>query len=277
MSPPAVVLTEYLQSAAREGQLSWQAQQQAAVRFGCSAHGVELAALQMGLLPSRYQRNRETISPQGQLRLCQARVVVIGCGGLGGYLLELLARLGVGQLRAVDPDCFEEHNLNRQLFATIASLGQAKVEAARERLALVNPAVEMEALPCALTWDNAPELLQGAQVAVDALDNLATRHLLQQQCALDGLPLVHGAVAGWYGRLGTALPVMADESRCSGFQADDRQRGGLEQQLGNPCFTPALIAALQAAEVCKLLLGEGELLVGRQLWVDLLTMEFLPL
>ena len=94
MSPPAVALTEYLQSAAREGQLSWQAQQQAAVRFGCSAHGVELAALQMGLLPSRYQRNRETISPQGQLRLCQARVVVIGCGGLGGYLLELLARLG---------------------------------------------------------------------------------------------------------------------------------------------------------------------------------------
>lgn len=266
-------LLEFLLSRSRGELLAWQDQLSAARRFNRSVREVELLALQHGLLPARYIRNRKTITTEGQLRLCSASVVVVGCGGLGGYVLELLARLGVGRLRAVDPDCFEEHNLNRQLLSTVENLGQAKVDAARLRIGAVNPAVELEPHQCAFSAANGAELLQGAEVAVDALDNLATRRELAKQCLQLRLPLVQGAIAGWYGQLGIQLPDDAG-SGLRWIPAEGEQ-GGLEKELGNPSFTPAAIAALQAAEVCKLLLGEGGLPGERTLWVDLQAMEFL--
>lgn len=264
-------LLEFLRSPNRGELLAWHDQLAAAGRFDCSVRDVELLALRHGLLPARYSRNRTTITTEGQLRLCTASVVVVGCGGLGGYVLELLARLGVGRLRAIDPDCFEEHNLNRQLLSTVDNLGQAKVDAARLRIAAVNPAVELEPLQCAFSAANGAALLQGAEVVVDALDNLATRRELAEQCLRLRLPLVQGAIAGWYGQLGIQLPDGASR----GLRWLPAQGGGLEKELGNPSFTPATIAALQAAEVCKLLLGEGGLPGDRTLWVDLQAMEFL--
>lgn len=265
-------LALFLELKSMEGLLPWAEQHAAAQRFGCSLHEVELTALQNGLLPVRYQRNRNSISLDGQLRLCRSSVAVVGCGGLGGYLLELLARLGVGRLRAIDPDCFEEHNLNRQLLCTMETLGQPKVSAAMSRIAAVNPAVERQSFQVAYAADNSTELLQGVDVVLDALDSIATRRLLAEQCAILQLPLIHGAIAGWYGRLATQLPGGKPLTLGGDYCADEA--GGVEQELGNPAFTPALVAALQAAEVCKLLLGEGELLSGHTLWADLLSMEF---
>ena len=110
-------LRAFLQQGAAAGLVPWSVQVEAAERSGLSLAVVERRMLEAGLLPARYQRNREMLAVEEQLRLSRSRVVVLGCGGLGGYILEELARLGVGHLVAVDPDVFEEHNCNRQLLA----------------------------------------------------------------------------------------------------------------------------------------------------------------
>ena len=123
-----------------DGQLlSWVDQREMMSRFELDCAAAEVLILQGGYLPARYQRNQQMIPTKQQLRLFQSKVAVVGCGGLGGYILEELARLGVGQIVAIDPDVFEEHNLNRQLLSTIDSLGVAKTEAAVGRIAAINP------------------------------------------------------------------------------------------------------------------------------------------
>jgi len=134
-------LREFIHARAQGDLLPWGSQCEAARWFGATLGEVEEVALAAGLLPARYRRNRETVSTADQLRLRRSRVAVIGCGGLGGYLVEQLARLGVGRLAVIDPDVFEEHNLNRQLLSSPAALGRPKVEVAAERVAAVNPAV----------------------------------------------------------------------------------------------------------------------------------------
>jgi len=259
----------YLNSQARDGIVSLAALAAAVERFGLSWAEAELLALENGLLPARYQRNRKMLSTAEQLRLARSRVAVIGCGGLGGYVLEELARLGVGRLVAVDPDVFEEHNLNRQLLATPALLGAAKVEAAVARLREVNPAVTVQPQQKAFSVANGAALLAGCALAVDALDSIPVRLELGAVCAGLEIPLVHGAIAGWYGQVTTQFPgdtTLADSYARSGT--------GIEKELGNPSFTPALVASLEAAEVCKVLLGRGTPLRRRTLVIDLLEMEF---
>jgi molybdopterin/thiamine biosynthesis adenylyltransferase len=225
----------------------------------------------LGLLPTRYQRNRQTISTSQQLTLFRSRVAVIGCGGLGGYVLEQLARLGVGTIIAVDPDVFEEHNLNRQLLATPASLGRAKVDAAVTRIAEINPAVTVIAHRIAYAPENGAKLLRGADLVVDALDSISTRLQLADSCAELGIPLVHGAIGGWYGQVTTQYP---EDDTLQQIYRHWQEGKGVEQQLGNPAFTPAAVASIQVAEACKVLLGEGEPLRQRKLVINLLDMEF---
>src|SRR6185369_6175177 len=136
---------------------------------------VERLALEHGIFPARYQRNRNVISLADQLRLFNSKVAVVGCGGLGGYVVEELARMGVGHIVAIDPDIFEEHNLNRQILSTPATLGKAKVEAARQRVEQINPAVSLCAVQDAFGLANGSVLLAGASVAVDALDSISYR------------------------------------------------------------------------------------------------------
>lgn len=250
--------------------LPWPVQLEAAAHFGLSLAEVEAAILAGGLLPARYQRNRRLLDLAGQARLFASRVTVIGCGGLGGYVLEELARLGVGRLTAVDPDVFDEHNLNRQLFSTPALLGRSKVLAAVERLAAVNPAVTVTPLQAKVAAADGAALLAGADCVVDATDNVAARLDLEKLCAGLGIPLVHGAIAGWYGQVTTILP---GDGTLGKIYRHWQGGKGIEQQLGNPSFTPALIASLEVAEVCKVLLGVGTLLRHRKLSVNLLEME----
>ena len=260
----------FLKAWARDGMLPWSVHCAAVKLFGLSHAELEGLALGNGIFPARYQRNREMITPADQARLFASRVAVIGCGGLGGYIIEELARLGVGQIVAVDPDVFEEHNLNRQILATTASLGLDKVAAARDRVAQINPAVTVTTVKDAFGLANGRELLAGACVAVDALDSIAHRlELAQVSCEL-GIPMVHGAIGGWYGHVATQFP---GEETVQGIYRHWIAGKGIEGQLGNPSFTPALVASLQVAEVCKILLGKGELLRNRKLAIDLLEME----
>ena len=264
-------LTNFLSRHAVAGLVPWPIEIEATERFALTCHAVEAVMLAAGLLPARYQRNRQMLTCADQLRLLQSKVVVIGCGGLGGYLIEELARLGVGEIVAIDPDHFEEHNLNRQLLSSPARLGQGKVQAASERVAQINPAVLLTPLPLALTRENGAELLSGAQIAVDGLDTLSARCALALCCNEARIPVVHAAIAGWYGQITTQFPGEEMIQRlCCGETAER----GIEKDLGNPSFTPALLASLQVAEVCKFLLGRGTPLRGRLLQIDLLDMEF---
>lgn len=249
----------------QNGLVSWSSQLHLAEVFGRSPAQVEEDILIGGLMPARYARNRTTISVDDQLRLLRARVGVIGCGGIGGHVVEGLARLGVGKIVAVDPDCFEESNLNRQVLSTVAMLGRAKVEAAVERIAAVNPAVTV--IPCCerLTRNNGATLLRDCAVVVDALDSIAARMDLAAVCDVLEIPMVHAAIAGWYGQVSVRFPGETTLERLYG------QGGGLGEQvrLGNPSFTPAVVAAFEVAEVCKILIAQGEPLRGRVLMLDL--------
>jgi len=263
-------LLSYLKEQSTDGLLPWTAQDSAAVRFGLSHGAVEETALKNGILPARYQRNRKMLDLADQVRLFGSRVAVIGCGGLGGFVIEELARLGVGQLVAVDPDIFEEHNLNRQLLSSPKALGKPKVEMAYRRVAEINPAVTVTAHYKAYVPSNAREILRGVDVAVDALDSIAVRLELAQSCAELGIPMVYGAIGGWYGQVATQLP---GDRTVQHIYRNWTEGKGIEAHLGNPSFTPAVVASLEVAEVCKLLLGKGEVLRKRKLSIDLLEME----
>ena len=264
-------LNRFLQEHADGDLLPWSAQTGAAELFGVPLAQVEETALAAGLLPARYQRNRQAISVGQQLALFRSRVAVIGCGGLGGYVIEELARLGVGTIIAIDPDVFEEHNLNRQILSSPATLGRAKVEAAAARVAEINPAVTLAPIRDFYSPENGDEFLRDAQVVVDALDSIPTRLALAATCADLGIPMVHGAIGGWYGQVATQFPGDDTIQRLYGRWVEGK---GVEQQLGNPSFTPALVASIETAEVCKILLGEGETLRNRKLSINLLDMEF---
>jgi molybdopterin/thiamine biosynthesis adenylyltransferase len=264
-------LNTFLRSQASDDLLSWASHVAAVERFGLSHAEVEHSALALGLLPSRYQRNRNAISVEEQLTLFRSRVAVIGCGGLGGYVIEQLARLGVGAIVAIDPDHFEEHNLNRQLLATPGALGQPKVAAAAERVAEINPAVTLLAKHTAYEPKNGDTLLAGVNVVVDALDSIPTRLALAKTCANLGVPLIHGAIAGWYGQVTTQFP---GDTMIESMYSRWTEGKGAESQLGNPAFTPAVIASIETAEVCKVLLRVGNTLRSRKLVVNLLDMSF---
>jgi molybdopterin/thiamine biosynthesis adenylyltransferase len=260
----------FLEDNAEGDLLFWAHQVEASRRFGLTLAETEEAILAADLLPARYQRNRQTISQSGQRELFQSQVAVIGCGGLGGYVIEELARLGVGRIIAIDPDQFEEHNLNRQLFSSPGNLGHTKVDAAAVRVGEINPAVTLVPMQEAFSPENGADLLVGCQVVVDALDSIQVRLELADVCASMNIPLVHGAIAGWFGHVTTQFP--GDDTLQSIYRSWKNGKG-VEQSLGNPSFTPALVASLEVAEVCKLLLGQGTTLQGRQLIIDLFSME----
>lgn len=215
----------------------------------------------------RYLRNQDAIDEAEQATLAINRVLVVGCGGLGGMVIECLARIGVGHLRVVDGDLFEASNLNRQLLSSTMNLGRPKTLAAKQRVMAVNPLVEVDAVQANLTAENALELLADCDVAVDCLDNIPPRLFLQQAAKTAGVPLVHGAVAGWVGRVCVIQP---GEDLLNLLYPESGESQGEEQQMGTLSFTAALTASWQAAEVVKLLLGKPGL-QGEILEMDLLN------
>lgn len=214
----------------------------------------------------RYLRNHDAISEEEQKTLATKRVLVVGCGGLGGMVIECLARIGVGQLRVVDGDVFEESNLNRQLLSSTMNLGRPKTLAAQQRVMAVNPLVEVDAMQADLTTENASELLAECDAAVDCLDTIPSRLLLQEAAKSAGIPLVHGAVAGWIGRICVIQP---GEDQLNLLYPDLGETQGEEKQAGTLAFTASLTASWQAAETVKLLLGKPGL-QGEIIEVDLL-------
>lgn len=218
----------------------------------------------------RYSRNMKMLSPEENLGLKEFRVCVVGCGGLGGYIIEMLGRLGIGHITAIDGDVFEESNLNRQMLSETENMGMSKAVAAKKRMMAVNPLIRVQSVRERVTTENGEELLKGYDVVVDAVDNIESRFILQVLCSRLGIPLIHGAIGGWYGQVTTILP---GDNTLDLIYAN-RFSTGLEKEMGTPSFTPALVASIQVSEVLKILIGRGQLLRKRLLHIDLLTQEY---
>ena len=221
-------------------------------------------------MEERYTRNIPAISAEEQAALAQKRVLVAGCGGLGGNLIEHLTRMGVGEITAVDADRFEVSNLNRQLLSSPALLGEEKALAAAERAARVNPAVRVTAVAEFLDEANADALLQGQDLALDALDSAPARLLLEDACARQGVTLVHGAVQGWSVQAAVVPPGSGLLHRLYDSASAPAQNA-LKTVLP---FTAAFCAAVQAAEAVQLLCGRPAELSEKLLLADLEHMEF---
>lgn len=232
-----------------------------------SAREVEIVALEQGVIPRRYLRNMGTIGREGQIKLLQSTVGVVGAGGLGGTIIELLARQGIGRIVIIDYDRFAEEDLNRQLMSTEDYLGKYKAVVAARRAKKINSATSAVPLVEKITKENARELLKDAQVVVDGLDNLPSRFLVEEACKSLGTPFIHGTIAGFSGQLMTIFPE--DRGlRCVYGPPGALPEQGMEVETGNPSATPAMIAAWQVQEVIKILTGVGKPLRNRLLMLD---------
>ena len=222
------------------------------------------------VLKARYERNVNALSVEDVLKLHHAKVCVVGVGGLGGYVVEILARIGVLSITIVDYDVFEPNNLNRQLFSEESLLGNYKVDAAVGRIAKVNSDVAITSVKEKLTEHNAQEILAEHDVVIDALDNIQTRLMLAKACADLNIPMVHGSIAGWYGQVACVFP--GDDTLEKIF-GDVKAERGIEKELGNLPFTASAVASIQCAECVKILTGKH---VERNaiLQVDLLNGEY---
>ena len=217
-------------------------------------------------MQDRYLRNVPALTEE-ECRLLQTkRVLVVGCGGLGGNLISILSRIGIGHLRIVDGDVFEATNLNRQLFSEIPVLGQNKARAAADRVARINPEITIEAIETFLTEENAADLLAGCDIVMDALDNIPGRRMLAAACEKAGIPLVYGAISGWVAQAALSLP--GDKLVHTLYPEDV-----VAKDKSVLAFTPALCASLQASLCVKQLVGRP-VKSGTVYYFDLLNQEY---
>ena len=237
---------------------------EAARECGLSPREAEIEALKNGVCPSRYMRSIGTLGLEGQAKLLSSRAAVVGCGGLGGWIVEMLARIGVGELVLIDGDVFEDNNLNRQLYCDERDLGMAKAEAAARRVEQINNVVLAMPHVSFIDEHNGPELLAGCNVAIDALDSNKARRAVLSACRGMGIPFVHGAIAGYYAQTCVCYP--GDKPL---WDRDDAPDKGVETETGNPTFTPPFIAAVEVAETVKILADLDGKLKNTLLWYDL--------
>ena len=217
-------------------------------------------------MDARYERNIPALTEEECLALQNKRVLVVGCGGLGGHIIDMLARIGVGSLRVVDGDVFDTTNLNRQLLSQVPLLGVNKASAATEHICRVNPDVQVEAVGEFMTEANVHALVDGCDVAVDALDSIPARRLLATACADAGVPYVYGAIQGWIAQAAISMPGDNFIQKLFPEEIEIRNKSVLS-------FTPAMCASIQVSLCVKLLTGRL-LETGTIYYFDLLNQEF---
>ena len=217
-------------------------------------------------MDARYARNIPALTEAECALLRRKRVLVVGCGGLGGHIIDQLARIGVGFLRVVDGDVFEPTNLNRQLLSELPLMGMSKAKAAADRIARVNPDVTVDAVEAFMTADNVRDLIAGCDAVVDGLDNIPSRRILAAACAEADIPYIFGAIQGWVAQAAVSMPGDRLIHTLYPEEIQIRDKSVLS-------FTPALCASIQSALCVKLLVGRS-VNTGTVYYFDLLNQEF---
>lgn len=215
---------------------------------------IECAALEAGIVLERYSRNQKSLSNADQLRLLRSHVAIIGLGGLGGTVTEILARIGVGRLTLVDGDVFDESNLNRQLLSIPANIGKSKAETAKNRVEKINPAVEVHMVAEFFKADNGQEILHGAHLAIDCLDTIADRFILEEACRKAKIPLISAAIGGSSGQATVIFPDDPGLKNIYGLSPKAPLKG-MEAFVGTLPFGAVYMAAVECAEATTILLG----------------------
>ncbi len=222
--------------------------------------------------------NRQIMLPdidiEGQQKLLDARVLIIGMGGLGSPAAMYLASAGVGHLVIADHDVVEISNLQRQIAHTEADINRPKVASARDTLLSINPQIKVTALHTRLSGSSLEAEVETAGVVVDASDNFDTRFAVNQACVHTGTPLVSGAAIRMEGQVAVFQPALADSPcyRCLYKQTDEPEQTCSESGVLAPLT--GVIGSIQALETIKLITGLSTTLTGRLLLLDGKTMEW---
>ena len=224
----------------------------------------------------RYSRHilLPQVGEEGQRALKDARVLLIGAGGLGSPVALYLAAAGVGTLGLVDFDVVDLSNLQRQILHGSSGIGNPKIDSARERLRDVNPNVHVEAYETRLTSGNALDIARDYDLIIDGTDNFATRYLVNDTSVLLGIPNVYGSVYRFEGQASVFGAPGGPCYRCLFRDPPPPDLIPSCAEAGVLGVVPGLVGTIQATEAIKIILGLGDTLVGRLLMIDALTMAF---
>lgn len=206
---------------------------------------------------------------EGQKRLKSAKVVVAGAGGLGCPVSLYLTAAGIGKLTIIDKDKFELSNLNRQILGWQRDLGSFKAKVVAEKLVALNPEIKVHPLVIEITEENIGELIQDADVVIDAMDNWKTRFIINTECVKRKIPFIHAGISGLYGQIMTIIPGKTPCLLC--LLPETPKEVSNFPVLG---VTPSIFASLQVMETIKLIVGFGETLTRKMLLFDLESMNF---
>lgn len=213
------------------------------------------------------------IGYDGQLKLKNAKICIVGLGGLGSPAAFQLAAMGVGYLRLVDYDIVEISNLQRQYLYDINSIGYPKVEIAAKKLHELNPNIEIEPLPLSLNVNTAEEIVKGMDVIIDGLDNISSRYALNRACIKNGIPYIFATAIMMYGYVSTIIPNKTPCLEC--FQ------GNIEDDALPTCAIVGvhpsilnIIASIEVSEAIRIILGEKPYLINKLLYCDIENTKF---
>ena len=227
-------------------------------------------------------RQMPLVSEEEQEKFKNAKVTVIGCGGIGGLTIEMLARMGVGELVLVDEDAFDLSNLNRQTLSTHENLGQPKSEVAEKRVMEINPYVNVTSYSEHVDEENIDKLIKDSRIVIDALDNVLTRVIVSRKAREYRIPFIHGAIHGTLGQITTFLPNTKSYEEMFnlpslGKELSDEVVESLKNVTTGPPPVigpvPNLVSCLQAMEAYKIITGLGKVTVSPKL----LTFDLLDL
>jgi adenylyltransferase/sulfurtransferase len=220
---------------------------------------------------TRYERQilYKGFGEKGQKKLKESHVVVVGLGGLGCSASLYLTCAGIGHVTLIDCDRVELSNLNRQVLHYEEDIGEGKPFSAARKLAELNSSIEVTPVFKKITEHNARELIKGADLVIDGMDNFKTRFIINKACVAEGIPFIHGSIHGLFGEVTTIIPGKTACLACVFPEVPQRR-------VTFPVFgvTPALVAILQVTEAIKLLAGFGSLLTGKMIYINGETMDF---
>ncbi|WP_407379062.1 HesA/MoeB/ThiF family protein [Methanobrevibacter sp.] len=243
-------------------------------------------------MPTRYigdgyweiaSRQMSIVTRSQQQRFKDAKITVIGCGGIGGQTIEMLARMGIGELRVVDEDAFDISNLNRQTLATLSDVGLAKSDVAADKVRLINPYVKITNFNEHVDETNIDKIISNSDIVIDALDNVLTRVIVSRKAKEKEIPYIHGAIHGTLGQITTFLPenektyeemfnLPSSGKELTEDVIEDLKNvtSGVPPVIGP---TPNLVACLEAIEAFKIITGIGKVIAAP----EILTFDLLDL
>lgn len=219
----------------------------------------------------RYNRNIPSINEEDMKILKTKTVAILGLGGLGGYVAEHIARIGVKKIIAVDKDIFDETNLNRQILSNEKNIGRKKSDIFSERIKLVNSEIDVEVFCNEFNKKNANYVLESADICIDGFDNMEGRLTAIEVCRKKNIAFVYGGVSGFFG-LVTVIDNATTNNLINFLKTDLSNKE--EKNLGNLSFTVGVVASIQTAECIKVILKKGEILNNKILIIDLLKNKY---